>query len=398
MCGPDLASAFRPRGSAPTAAARGGPHRVLVYHIGSLGDTLMALPALWGLRDRWLDARWTLLTKRTPLRHVIVADAVLDGMGLFTDVMLYSGQREGSGTLPQRLKQAALLLRLRARRFDTVVYLAPSDRSAPQVRRDRRFFQLAGIPRQVGFDGFRTPPSREQRPLPTLPTEAQTLRQRLCCDGLELAPVTSLRRDCAVGETEFEQVRAWLSRQDGQDRGRPWLALAPGSNMPAKVWPLERYVAVALALVQEFDLWPVVFGGAEDQARAQALQRALGGAHVAAGALSPRAAAAAMRACALYLGNDTGTMHLAASEDVPCVVPFSARDFPGKWHPMGRDHVIIRRRPACEGCMLERCEAQGMRCLLDIGVPEVLDAARKVLAQADNRTAASARGRGALSA
>lgn len=353
--------------------------RVLVYHIGSLGDTLMATPALWALRSHWPAARLTLLTKRTQFRHVVLGDSLFENAGLFDDVLHYPGSRYGGDTLVQRLRQIALLLRLRARRFGAVIYLAPSERDPVQVRRDERFFALAGIPARIGFADFPLPPSRSERPLPAMRPEAEALLERLRGAGIAAPELADARRDLGLGAADRSAARAWLDTQAADDRGRPWLALGPGSNMPAKQWPIERLGAVAAALCEEFDLWPVVFGGPEDESTGAALVRRLGRGYNAAGALAPRAAAAAMHGCAAYVGNDTGTMHLAASEGVPCVAIFSARDFPGKWHPLGSGHRVLRRHPRCEGCMLERCDREGMRCLLEIGVGEVLTAARETL-------------------
>lgn len=353
---------------------------VLIYHIGSLGDTLMAAPALWALRAHWPAAHIALLTKRTQFGHVVLSGALFEGAGLFDEVLHYPGSRYGDDTVAQRLRQIGLLLRLRARRFDAVIYLAPSERRSIQVTRDERFFRLAGIPMRIGFARFPEPPSRAQHPLPELPPEAQALLERLGGAGIPVPQLAEARRDLGLGASEQAALCDWRNSQLENDGGRPWLALGPGSNMPAKLWPSARLAAVAAALADEFDLWPVVFGGPEDEAIGAALVRDLGRGYNAAGALAPRVAAAAMRACAAYVGNDTGTMHLAASEGVPCVAVFSARDFPGKWHPIGLDHRVIRGRPDCEGCMLERCEQHGMRCLLDIGVDEVLAAARETLA------------------
>lgn len=342
----------------------------------------MALPALWSLRALWPDARFTLLTKRTPLAHVVVADAVFEGTGVFDAVVEYPGARQGGDSWAQRWRQLRLLFTLRRRGFDALVYLAPSERQPAQVQRDKRFFRLAGIGQLIGFDHIAPPPSRQAVPLPTLPIEAEALLARLRVHGLAVPPLAVARRDCALGTDDHAFVEQWLARQDGAAGSRRWLALAPGSNMPAKIWPLARYAAVAAVLMREHALWPVVFGGPEDRSAGEALIAQLGAGYNAAGELPLRAAAAAMRHAALYLGNDTGTMHLAASEGVPCVAPFAARDFPGKWHPMGNGHELLRRRPPCEGCMLERCEARQMACLLEIDSAEVLAAAQRVLARA----------------
>src|SRR5207244_13352223 len=78
--------------------------------------------------------------------------------------------------------------------------------------------------------------------------------------------------------------------------------------------------------------------------------------------------------CTLYLGNDTGTMHLAAAVGTRCIAIFSARDHPGKWYPYGQGHVVIRKRVTCEGCLLTVLEEHGMRCRDEINVEVVCQA------------------------
>ena len=71
---------------------------------------------------------------------------------------------------------------------------------------------------------------------------------------------------------------------------------------------------------------------------------------------------AALERCAFYLGNDTGTMHMAVAAGIPCVAVFSSRDFPGNWYPYGNGHVVFRTPIKCEGCFLEKCIENEMRC------------------------------------
>jgi ADP-heptose:LPS heptosyltransferase len=132
-------------------------------------------------------------------------------------------------------------------------------------------------------------------------------------------------------------------------------------------------------LIAEFDVWPVVFGGPEDMAMSVRLIAAWGRGYNAAGALGLRGAAAALRRCKLYLGNDTGTMHLAAAAGVRCVAVFSAREWPGMWYPYGVARKIFRSQIECEGCALEVCVEKKNECLTRISGAEVLEACREFL-------------------
>ena len=104
-----------------------------------------------------------------------------------------------------------------------------------------------------------------------------------------------------------------------------------------------------------------------------------------AGRLSVYGSAAFLQRCVAYLGNDTGTMHLAAMVGVPCVALFSARDFPGKWEPYGDRRIIIRKDIECARCMLEVCLEKRNECLKRIDVEEVFSAGQRVMEGGDLR-------------
>lgn len=355
---------------APGAAARRAarPANVAVFHIGSLGDTLVALPALWAVRDAWPRARRLLLTKAPARAGIPVGHDIVAGSGLFDEVVLFDGDYHayGANLSPRDRLLAAwrLLRRLRKARIDCLVYLAPSLRSRPQVARDLRFFRLAGIGHVVGADLFAGEPG--------VPVgEGAFQFERLRRAGLARTPFESARRDLALTADEQQRAIAWLGAHAVRS-GATLVAFAPGSNLQAKLWPLERFEAVGRELMLRHDVWPIVFGGAEDVQRGDALVRAWGRGSNAAGRLSVRESAALLARCAVFIGNDTGTMHLAASCGVRCVAVFSARDLPGKWHPMGDGHTVLRAEVACAGCMKVRCDDLDRLCLRLIGTDQVL--------------------------
>jgi ADP-heptose:LPS heptosyltransferase len=80
----------------------------------------------------------------------------------------------------------------------------------------------------------------------------------------------------------------------------------------------------------------------------------------------------------LYLGNDTGTMHLAASVGTPCVAIFSALDLIGRWHPFGTENEVFRRSVECEGCFSPTCFNKN-KCLDLISAGEVYEACVRIL-------------------
>ena len=97
-----------------------------------------------------------------------------------------------------------------------------------------------------------------------------------------------------------------------------------------------------------------------------------------AGQLSVRESAALLRECKLYLGNDTGTMHLAAAVETACVAIFAAVDWRGRWTPFGLGHQIFRQTVKCEGCHTPDC-FNAHKCLEMTTVSEVHAACSRIL-------------------
>ena len=103
--------------------------------------------------------------------------------------------------------------------------------------------------------------------------------------------------------------------------GRPVIALAPTANWPPKVWPADRFAALFRAL-QSGPLpgaVPAVFAGPGETERAMAdrLLADLPGAIDLVARLSLVEVAACLARCALFVGNDSGLMHVAAAAGAP---------------------------------------------------------------------------------
>lgn len=345
--------------------------RLLVYHIGSLGDTLAVVPALWALRANFPKAHITMLTDSPPGKSLVQASDILAGSGLIDEYVFYftTGWFE----------ILRLLHLLRARKYHTLVYLVNPYATSQRFWRDKIFFRLAGIKGYIGMSRLpKESANNHVGPVSAVPRIADVLLTRLRADGLKTPQVGHGRADVNIGELEAERVTRWLGELPDA-AGKPWIAIGLGSKMPCKVWPFERYLSVIRRLVEECDIWPVVFGGASDQEEAIKLIRELGRGYVAAGALGIRESMSAMKRCRLFLGNDTGTMHMAAASGVRCVVPFSSRDIAGKWAPYGNGHILFRTAISCEGCMLEKCVEKKMQCILSITAQQVYGACRDVL-------------------
>ncbi len=357
--------------------------RLLIYRFGHIGDTIASLPSLWALRTHFGNAHFTLLSALPSNPGRLPPEEVLPREGLVQKSLKYRGGADWRNVLS--LGRCALALR--HQRYRTLAYLVPSVRRRPDRRRDRLFFRLAGVTSFLGMTGFPEDPfprTANLRPV-LVSNEADALLHRLGLSGVSIPEPGEGRMDLGLTNEERLRIRQWWQQKGyrGCTRNR-WFALGVGAMWESKRWPVGRYLEVGRRLRAELGLVPVVVGGREDREIGSRLAASWKMGLCAAGELSVRESAALLEGCSFYLGNDTGPMHLAAAVGRPCVGVFSAQDWPGRWHPYGQGHQVLRSDPPCAGCRLPVC-SRHLRCLTDISVDAVYRACLEVL----NKTAGS---------
>lgn len=164
-----------------------------------------------------------------------------------------------------------------------------------------------------------------------------------------------------------------------------FLAVGPTANWPGKEWPADRFADLAERLTGEGGPLPgarvAVFAAGPERERARPVLDALGTRAIdLTGRTDPLTAAACLRRAALYVGNDSGLMHIAAAAGTPTLGLFGP-GYPETYGPWGaRARVVTGTVPQAE--LLARVKADpDARGLMDgIPVPVVEDAARDLLA------------------
>lgn len=349
-----------------------GVERVLIYRLGSLGDTVVALPCFHQIARAYPDAERCLLTNLPVHSKAPGAYSVLEGSGLVHDFMGYPIAMRG-------LREVITLQRqIRAYHAQVLVYLTPR-RLTGEVVRDAAFFHLCGIPEIVGL-----PLARDARTNRLDPEtgwyEPEAARLARLMRGLGKIDLNDAA-NWDLGLTLDEHKRAAEVLEPVQ--GRPLLACSVGTKVQAKDWGQDNWRSVLDVLAAELPQFGLVLVGAREEAGVSesAATAWAGRSANLCGQLYPRQSAAVLVRARLFLGHDSGPMHLAAAVGTPCVTVFSARNKPRTWFPWGSQHEVIYHRTDCWGCDLETCVEQKKRCLTSILPAEVLGAVHRVLAR-----------------
>jgi heptosyltransferase III len=329
---------------------------VYVFRAGSLGDTIVSLPAWQAVARRHSSRPLHLITPSQRIAGIPDTADVYQLTGRLGEVIRYDTSWAG-------LTRTAAAVRQVGR---GIVYCLMPERPTIHHLRDLVFMRLVlGLKTRGVMSAIRLNKRRNW---------ARAAGARL--------PEWQRLLTCAGGDASSLTFPLLEPTLDGcETAGRlldpfgtaPFLVACPGSKMPAKRWAGERYQAVFQGFLESHREARVVLVGSPDE---RELCHSIAASHPdrmlnLAGQLSLDQSVAVFARAVCYLGNDTGAMHLAAAMGRPCVAVFSARDFRGKWEPFGSEHTILREEPACQHCMLTDCTAEKMKCLTMIGVPAV---------------------------
>jgi ADP-heptose:LPS heptosyltransferase len=349
--------------------------RVLIYRLGSLGDTIAALPCLHLVKRAFPRAERRLLTNFPVASKAAAAQAILDGSGLIDDYYSYAvGVRHFNKLL--RLRRS-----IREWHPDVLVYLMPG-RGISNARRDAMFFHSCGIERLIGVP-YNCDMQHNRMRAATGLMESEAARLARCIAELGDARIDNPASwDLNLTEAEYIAARAVLAPAGG----RPLITFSIGTKVQTNDWGVKNWNALMERMAHLYPGYALVATGASAEFEssnevAAGWQSVPGAGPVLnlCGQMQPRESAAVVSFAKLFLGHDSGPMHMAAAVQTPLVAVFSARNQPGIWFPSSRYSEVIYHKVDCAGCGLEKCLAQKMKCITSVEVEEVLEKVKQVL-------------------
>jgi heptosyltransferase III len=346
--------------------------RVLIFRLGSLGDTVVALPSFHLVARAYPDAERRVLTNVPRDARETDLDAVLGGTGLVHGYMHFDPAERSAAAVAKVRRE------IRAFGPDLLVYLCEQS-SRLRMLRHIAFFMSCGLTTIVGMPEFGAQGMHRHDAATGLwEPEAAFLLRRLAPLGAAAVDDPALwdMRFTAAEAREAESALEGLPAEQG------FVAVAPGAKIEVKDWGPEKWSALVAALGQRHPgLGLATIGGPGDRDRAaQLIAGWPGAARDLCGRVSPRVSALILSRARLLVTHDSGPMHLAAAVGTPVAAIFSARAKPGIWFPRGAANRVFYEKLPCFDCGLESCIVERRRCITGIGVEPVLAACDAMLA------------------
>jgi heptosyltransferase III len=346
---------------------------ILVISPPSLGDSVLIRPVYQSLRAWAPQARIVAATYPEGLPNLDLHPEIDDCIPL--------PPRAGA------LRSLAahwirLAMRLRREKFDLVYDHLQSDRSAAVILLTRSSTRIGFVSERARLR------HRLYQHLVSYPEDEFDLVHTSAANlaPLEAAGIPILTRvpRVPIRSADSDTARMLMHRYcSGTDL--PRVVIHPGASVPSKVWPTERFVAVA-AEIERQEIAKVLFvGGPAEQQALAVLGREEGGAvRIVQERLSVGELAALFAEADLFLGNDSGPMHLAAAVGTRVLALFGPSSVE-RWRPLGTGHRVLQAPIPCEHCLLpDLCRPPGvyqMYCIRHLEADRVLQAVRDQLAE-----------------
>lgn len=362
------------------------PRTLVAVKVDTLGDLVLFAPALEALRRAWPATRIAVVIRRAYSDLAPLLAPGIEWLPTTLDPFAHGPAQDPSEL--QRLRAAVtglcpdVLVAATSRRNWLETVLAAGSGAARRLalgaRTEDEFFAVqlrvalgvkaeGAFPEQV--DAAAEPDWRRNFALVDALVGTTTER---------LAPTLRLPAgDAAKRATDF------LARHRLAGHRYVVCAAAGFANVPLKTWPAERFAAVLTHLRERHGLPALLIGHESERVHLETVAAAAGGAVPVwlgcEGSLPEMASLLAN--AALFVGNDTGAMHLAAALDVPVVAVFGGGTWP-RFVPAGRRSAAVVQPLPCFGCGWD-CAFGDAPCIGGITVANVTAAVDDILAQGD---------------
>ena len=328
----------------------------------------MCMPAVKAIRDRFPDAGITWLVEG-PVGELLAFQTFIDKVMQFPRGRLQNGLK--AGDLPGAAREIkGFLARLRKDRYDCIVDFHGIIKSAI-------ISACARGGRKVGFDAMH---AKEQSHL-FYGERVRGTDRRMHKVEKNMLVARYLGAGDAVPEVLLEvpdDIKRYVDNFFHHAGIQPPVfAVNPFSSKGTdfKRWPIERYAQLIGRVRGRMGASTLILWGPGEKKEAERLQAMAGeGAFLACPTNIPQLYAM-LEKVDMYIGGDTGVMHLAAAAKIPVVAIFGPTDVKIN-APYGLNNVIVRKEISCSPCKKKDCRER--TCIESISVEDVFEAVKRM--------------------
>jgi len=364
----------RPEKSSGSFAER--PRGVLIVQLADLGDVILTSAFLRELR-KFLPRAKLALVVQPGMANVVEKCPYIDELLLFNWRTAKNWRTAFQGDIRWWLKGLWTARRgFRRSDFDTAVSLRWNNDACQAAA--LIMMSSCGAPRRLAYlDSLADPKRSSLKCVDRLITEgpvrgAPKHEIEYQLDLLRFLggrPVDAKPEVWTGPEDERFSARA-LDRRGVPDHAR-LIAFAPGAAWAYRRWPADRFIELGRWLQENYRIYILLLAGKAERPLARLIESGLDRERTInlAGKTTFREMASVLKRCELFLGNDSGPMHVAVASGVTAVGLFGPGEYE-RFRPWGTNHEVIRLGLTCNPCS-EDCKFGEALCIKGVTVDQV---------------------------
>jgi lipopolysaccharide heptosyltransferase II len=195
------------------------------------------------------------------------------------------------------------------------------------------------------------------------------------------ADVSGCKPELFLSSKEIRWAADFLSDK-GINTNKLTVAIHPGAYYKSNMWPSDRFALVAKKITNELQTNVIAFGGHGEEAILDKIKQRCRDDVFIVSNISIRQLMAILSRCNLFIGNNSGPLHIAAALGLPTVSTIGPPLVP-LWLPYGKNHIVLRKDLDCSPCNRDVCKDH--RCMKLITVDEVFEAVKSQIIDLESK-------------
>ncbi|MGB9594952.1 MAG: glycosyltransferase family 9 protein [Candidatus Poribacteria bacterium] len=361
-------------------------NRIAIIKLDHLGDVILSTPAIANIREYFQNAHITLVVNS-------LSKAIAEIIPYVDEILLYNARffdRSGDARAFNILKGVKFAVNMRHQKFDLIIDFRGSIAtilyaiiSNSKYRLDRGTYLV-----KKKFRKNKSPliPLSQRRNV-----EKSLLQKRqgiykgdewtdlheanVCLNILAEAGIpvkikkTSIDPKCILQNFD----------NNGSDTNIK-IVIHAGAPMLLKRWSSQKYVDLIKMLLQDYPAKIFLIGGKDEYELSNKILTAIDDEHIInlAGKLTLSELACLLKKSHLFIGNDSGPMHIASACGTKVIGLYGPTD-PERFGPYGSNCVALRMEDRCPPCAKDKCKFKDYRCIDQISVEDVMNVVKNLV-------------------
>lgn len=342
------------------------PKKILLVRTDRLGDVILSTPVIKNLKLAFPQASIFFMC-RPYTKEAVLGNPWLD------DVIVY----DKYGKHKSFLATIKFSFYLRRKRFDWAIILHPTNRA-------HLLAFLAGIPFRAGWNkklGFLL-----NKKLTHTKDKGQKHESDYSLDVLRSLDIPIKEKNTyfsidAQAQSKVEE----LLRAKGVRENDKFIVIHPCASCISKRWPTGYFIELIRLLKKEINYKIIVVSSENEKEFVKELTDSLEVIDLC-GKLSISELGSLLKKAMLFISNDSGPVHIAASLNTPVISIFGRKNpglSPTRWRPLGEKSYYIHKDAGCRVCLAHDCQ-KGFQCLRNIEPKELFGMVMNILKENNN--------------